>query len=83
MHLFQCYPGGLCRCVDKETGEPISLGFGMASNKIEADEQNMNCKCAESYHESLKQGCRMQLDYSLYKDDVEFQVNFIISQNKP
>ena len=73
---LQCYPGGLCRCVDKNTGEPISLGFGIASSQIEAEEQDMNCQCAASYHESLEQGCRMQLDVSRFETEEDYNVSF-------
>ena len=73
--FLKCYPGGLCRCVDKENGMPISLGFGIASNILEAEEQKMNCRCANSYHESLKQGCRMQLDFGIYNSDLDYQVS--------
>ena len=44
-------------------------------NSLEAEEQEMNCKCANSYHESLKQGCRMQLDFGIYNSALDYQVS--------
>jgi len=56
----QCYFTGVCRCVDKYTGEPI---FGLTPDKLAATEQGMNCKCAREAELIREIGCNMQVDY--------------------
>ena len=57
--------------MDIETGIPVALGFGLSSSSSDAIKNNMNCQCALSYHESLKQGCKMQIDLGSYTDKLE------------
>ena len=45
----------------------------MASGAAEAEETDMNCQCALSYHNSLLQGCKMQIHYSLYPTLEEYE----------
>ncbi len=60
--------------MDKVTGDPIALGFGISGGISEAETSEMNCQCAQSYHESLKQGCRMIKSYTDYPDEVMYLV---------
>ena len=64
---------GLCRCVDKETGVPISSG-GLESGVVEAEASEMDCQCAQNYHEAIKQGCLLSVHYSDYTSDTEYKV---------
>ena len=64
---------GLCRCVDKETGIPISSG-GLESGVAQAKALGMDCLCAQNYHKAIKQGCEMSIDYSDYTNNEEYRV---------
>ncbi len=60
--------------MDKDSGEPIALGFGISGGIGDSIASDMNCQCAHSYHESLKQGCRMKLSLTYFFDEAAFQV---------
>ena len=66
---------GLCRCVDKETGTPIKSG-GLEPGVVEAEASGMDCKCAQNYHQAIKQACLLSIHYSDYTDDTEYRVGW-------
>ena len=77
----QCYPDGLCRCVDPQTGLPLALGFGLVSGAEEAESSQMNCQCALSYHNSLLQGCKLQIDYASNPQNYEERIELCIRKS--
>ena len=69
--------GGLCRCVDKETGEPLATG-GLSVGVVEADESDMDCSCAQNFHQVLKDGCLFKTDKADHMTDAgkTYQVRY-------
>ena len=67
-------PKGLCRCVDKESGVPISSG-GLEPGVVEAEASEMDCLCAQNYHKAIQQGCLLSIHYSDYTNDENFKVS--------
>ena len=54
----QCTGADVCRCVDKETGEPI---FGLETNMTRVE--GMLCDCARDSVMLKKMGCSMKVKY--------------------
>jgi len=41
---------------------------------VEAESSEMDCKCAQNYHQIIQQSCLLSIDYSDYTDDTEYKV---------
>ena len=69
------FRGGLCRCVNKYSGDPI---FGVTGGEVPSMEEKQNCQCASTYFEALQQACRMHLTFeSKYRvEQYKVQANY-------
>ena len=55
----------------RETGEPI---FGITGSENEKDSTEQDCLCARNYHDGLKHGCKMTIDYLGEQFNEQYQV---------